>query len=358
MPAAEPVLPPDLRPLAHLSGARDHATPTDRLRAIRRGAHALRETLMSAPPVRFFRSFDLVRVPYPTRYALREACSLPVPYVHILNRLFVVQFDTPGGVRTLLGEPLDRLGNAKTPFFERLAAPLGGAEGAIARRVWPPLGDVVEILAGLGIAPADVDYITYDHLHTQDLRRWLGSPEREAYFPNAKLLVMRQEWASCRGLLPTQSEWYCPGGTDGVPDDRVIALGGDVALGDSVALVHTPGHTEGNHSLVVRTPEGLFVSSENGVAAECYAPLHSRIPGVARWARRTGSEVVLNGNTLEGSVDQYLSMVLEKELAGPSQRNPDFPNVAPSSELCAHWLSPGLGPTFHVGALAFGEVSR
>lgn len=357
MPAPEPVLPSDLRPLAHLRGARDHATPTDRLRAIRRGAHALREALMSAPPVRFFRSFDLVRVPYPTRYALREACSLPVPYVHILNRLFVVQFDTPGGVKTLLGEPLDRLGNAKTPFFERLAAPLGGAEGAIARRIWPPLGDVVEILAGLGIAPSAVDYITYDHLHTQDLRRWLGSREREAFFPNAKLLVMRQEWASCRGLLPTQSEWYCPGGTDGVADDRVIALDGDVALGDSVALVHTPGHTEGNHSLVVRTPEGLFVSSENGVAAECYAPLRSRIPGVARWARRTGSEVVLNGNTLEGSVDQYLSMVLEKELAGPSQRNPDFPNVAPSSELCAHWLSPGLGPTFHVGPLAFGEVA-
>jgi len=336
------------------AGARRHPTPQDRLRAVRRGAHELRERLASAPPVRFFRSFDLVKVPYPTKYALREACSLPVPFVHILNRLFVVQVDTPDGVKTLLGEPLDRRGNAETPFFKRLAAPLGGAEGVIAGRMYPALGDVAQILDGLGIAPADVDYVTYDHLHTQDLRHWFGSHDRPPFFPNAKLLVMRQEWASVKGLLPTQLEWYCPHGTDGVSDDRVIQLDGDTMLGESVALVHTPGHTEGNHSLVVRTAEGTFVSSENGVAAECYAPEHSRIAGVARWARRTGSEVVLNGNTLEGSVDQYISMVQEKEIAGPSARNPDFPNVAPSSELSSHPLSPGVGPTFHLGEVAFG----
>lgn len=348
------VVDPLVRPIAIFEGARRHATPQDRLRAVRRGAHALREQLSSAPPVRCFRSFDLVKVPYPTKYALREACSLPVPFVHILNRLFVVQIDTQEGVKTLLGEPLDRRGNAETPFFKRLAKPLGGAQGRVAERLWPALGDVGEILAGLGIAPEDVDYITYDHLHTQDLRHWLGSYDREPFFPNAKLLVMRQEWASTQGLLPTQAEWYCPGGTDGVAADRVMLLDGDVMLGESLALVHTPGHTEGNHSLVVRTDGGIFVSSENGVAAECYAPEHSRIAGVARWARRTGSEVVLNGNTLEGSVDQYISMVQEKEIAGPSLRDPDFPNVAPSSELSTHALSPGVGPTFAVGELSFG----
>ena len=39
---------------------------------------------------------------------------------------------------------------------------------------------------------------------------------------------------------------------------RVIALPGDTALGESVALLHTPGHTEGNHSFVAHTPEGLL----------------------------------------------------------------------------------------------------
>jgi hypothetical protein len=345
---------PVIRPIAHFSGARRHATPQDRLRAVRRGAHALREEMMSAKPVPFFRTFDLTKVPYPTKYALRDACSVPLPFVHILNRLFVVQFDSPTGRKTLLAEPLDRLGNARTPFFERLARPFGGAEGFLPKRVWPALNEVGECLASLGITPADVDYITYDHLHTQDLRKWLGTAEREAFFPRAKLLVMRQEWQSAQGLLPTQAEWYCPHGIDGVPDDRVVQLDGDVMLGEGVALVHTPGHTEGNHSIVVRADDGLFVASENGVAAESYAPEHSRIPGVRKWARTTGSEVVLNGNTLEGSVDQYISMVQEKELAGPSAKNPDFPNVAPTSELATHPLSIAIRPTFVVGELSFG----
>jgi hypothetical protein len=32
-------------------------------------------------------------------------------------------------------------------------------------------------------------------------------------------------------------------------------------------------------------------------------------------------EIILNGNTLEGGLDQYISMVQEKEFAGPSPAN-------------------------------------
>lgn len=353
-PYADPVL----RPVETFAGVRQHPTPSDRLAAVRRQARAFREQMLDGPVARLARSFDLMQVPYPTRYALRDACSLPTPYVHILNRLFVIQFDTPQGVKTLLAEPLDRQGNAQTPFFHRLARKVGGAQGWLSQQVWPDRNDVAGCLAQLGLTPDDVDYITYDHLHTQDLRRWLGTDTQEAFFPRAKLLVMRQEWMSAQGLLPLQAEWYCPHGTEGVPDDRVVLLDGDVMLGDSVALIHTPGHTEGNHSIVVHTPEGLFVTSENGVSADAYSPDKSDIPGLRRYAAVTGAEVVLNGNTLEGSVDQYLSMVQEKEIAGCSERNPDFFNVAPSSELTAHVLSPGIKPTFEVGELRHGTPVR
>jgi hypothetical protein len=342
-----------IRPVAHFAGTRAHAVPADRLRHVRRQARAFRDEMLDGPTVKFFRSFDLVKAPYPRRYALRDACTLPTPFVHILNRLFVVQFDSVEGVKTMLCEPLDRVGNARTPFFHRLAEPLGGSESRITRTFWPVLGEVEAILERLGLRPEDIDYITYDHLHVQDLRKWLG---RDAYFPNAKLLVTRQEWESAHGPLPLDAQWYCPNGLEGVAEDRVIFLEDDVLLGDGVALVRTPGHTEGNHSIVVHTGEGLFVTSENGVAAESYAPEHSRITGVRKWARRTGSEVILNGNTLEGSIDQYISMVMEKEIAGQSKRNPDFPNVAPSSELAPHLLSPGLRPTWHLGELEFGHV--
>ena len=342
----------------HFRGCRDHASPRDRLAAIRRQSRAFREDMLERPVARLYRSFDLVKVPYPTKYGLRDATPVPTPFMHILNRLFVVQFDTPDGVKTLLAEPLDRHGNAETPFFKRLAKLVGGSASRASNMIWPQRNEVEGCLDQLGLRPEDVDYITYDHLHTQDIRKWLGTPTRKAFFPNAKLLVMREEWESVQGLLPLQQEWYPPHGTEGIDPDRIILLDDDVRLGESVALVRTPGHTAGNHSIVVHTPQGLFVTSENGVCADSYAPDKSRIPGLSRWAKSTGAEVVLNGNTLENSVDQYISMVQEKEIAGPSERDPDFPNVAPSSEMSSHPLSPGLRPTFTVGELRFGTPVR
>mgnify|MGYP000219590547 CR=1 FL=1 len=152
--------------------------------------------------------------------------------------------------------------------------------------------------------------------------------------------------------------WYCPHGIDGIDPSKVILLDGDVKLGESAAILHTPGHTEGNHSFVAHTDEGLFVTSENGVGPDSYAPLRSRIPGMASYAKNTGMEVILNGNTLEGGLDQYISMVQEKEVAGMSTRNPDFPNMACSSELAAYWAFPGAKPTFGFGDLSFGTPVR
>ncbi len=337
-------------------GARDPATPGDRLREIRRRARGFRERFLDGPKATFFGSFDVIKAPYPTRYGLRDACTHPAPFLHILNRTFVAQFETAEGLKTLIAEPLDRLGNARTPFFAELAAKLGGPRSRIATALWPNITDTTSILAELGLRPEDIDYVTYDHLHTQNVAAWLGGDT--PYFPNAKLLVTRQEWSSALEPLPYDARWYCPGGLEGVPPSRVQFFEHDIELGGAVALLRTPGHTEGNHSIVVHTDEGLFVTSENGVAADAYAPQHSRIRGLRKWARRTGAEVVLNGNTLERALDQYLSMVMEKEVAGPSARHPDFPNVAPSSEMTRHLLSPGLSPTYHLGAIRFGTPRR
>jgi hypothetical protein len=169
---------------------------------------------------------------------------------------------------------------------------------------------------------------------------------------------MRQEWDSAHGLLPQQREWYCPNGIDGIPADRVLFLEGDVMIGDSFAILQTPGHTEGNQSFVARTPEGLMVTSENGVGPDSYAPLHSRIPGLRKYAQASGMEVILNGNTLESSIDQYISMIQEKEIAGASARNGDFPNMVCSSEAASYPLFPGIHPSFSFGDLTFGAPAR
>ncbi|MEO6026388.1 MAG: hypothetical protein ABIR79_05930 [Candidatus Binatia bacterium] len=344
-------------PITTLDGARAASSPTERLREIRRRAVRFRDEIQTSGRVRFYRSFGLVRAPYPTRYAFSSVfamASVLTPLIHILNRLFVLQYDTPAGVKTLLFSPTDVERNRETPFFKRLAN-MANVFGEIGQRTFAPvLGDVQGCLASTGIRPEQVDYISYDHLHTQDLRRWLGSGDEPGVFPNAKLLVMRQEWESAQALLPPQRDWYCPNGLAGLDPRKIVLLDGDIQLGDGVALIRTPGHTEGNHSLVAATSAGVLVSSENGVGPDAYAPQKSAIAAIRDYAIATGMEVILNGNTLEGGLDQYLSMILEKEIAGPAPSNPDFPNVVASSEFTSYLLFPGMTPTFSFGDLTLG----
>ncbi|MDM0009816.1 hypothetical protein QTI51_33960 [Variovorax sp. J22G73] len=343
--------------LTAFDGTRNAAMPQDRLRAIRHGAEALREQLLDAPPVRFARSFNLLRIPYPAWFAFTGVYSqqlLKPHMVHLLARTTLVQYDDfEGRLRTLLFTPADFESGGETPYFKRLSAQ---TPKFLHSTIAPVYQTVLQALALCGVKPEQVDYITYDHLHTQDVRRWLGSAGTPGLLPNARLLVHQQELANVQGLLPVQAEWYCPQGLQGVPADRLVSFDGSIQLGRGVALVHTPGHTEGNHSLVYRAGDGLRVSSENGVSADSWAPLQSRHNGIRRYAQATGAEVILNGNTQESSNDQYLSMVLEKTLAGTSALH-GFSNVVPSSECSPHWLFPGA-PTSHLwGETRFGTVT-
>lgn len=337
--------------------ARQEPRPQDRLETVRKRAQGFRERFLDEPEVLFYKSINLVRVPYPTWYAYTGVfaqSAYKFPYIHILNRLFVVQYrDFAQQVKTLLFSPSDIEANRETPFFKRLAAGIPGPQ-ALLNVMAPVFRDVETALREVGISPVQVDYISYDHLHTQDVRRWIGNAQQRGIFPNAKLLVHRQEWKSTLGLLPCQADWYCPRGIDGLPAEKVIQFEGSLQLGAGVALLHTPGHTEGNHSLVVRVADGIRVTSENGVGTEAYAPLNSRINAIRRYAQATGAEVILNGNTLEGSNDQYISMVMEKTIAGPSA-NPDYPNCATSSEATPYWLIPGHQVSHLIGEAEFGR---
>jgi hypothetical protein len=170
------------------------------------------------------------------------------------------------------------------------------------------------------------------------------------------LLVQRAELRTLECLHPLQARWYVRDGVRAVPRDRIAVLEGDYLVGRGLALVRTPGHTEGNHTIVIHAETGLWTVSENGVAVECYAPLSSEIKGVRRHAVETETEFILNSNTRENSLDQYISMALEKTLADPSTQRPEFPQCFPSSEMVKSRLAPGLRPTFSHGLITHGEV--
>ena len=349
-----------IKAIHEFDNIRQSPLPEERLKTARKQASAFRERLMDEAPVQFYQSADMVRVPYPTWYAysgVYTQSTYKFPYIHILNRIFIIQYhDFLGELKTLLFSPSDIEADRETPFFKRLTEKMP-SWSPLESMVAPIIRDVAGALAEVGLAPEDVDYISYDHLHTQDIRRWLGTKDQAAYFPNAKILIHKQEWQSTGALLPVQADWYCPNGIEGVDPDKVIQFTGSIQLGEGLALVHTPGHTEGNHSLVARVPDGIRVTSENGVGADAYAPMNSKVNAIRRYAKATGMEVILNGNTLEGSNEQYISMVVEKTIAGPS-KNPDFPNCASSSEATPYWLIPGHKVSHLIGEAKFGSLQK
>jgi hypothetical protein len=319
------------------------------LRQVREAAEVFRRDLLGTGMPTSVATKDLVTLPYPTRFGLWRAALTPSPYLSITNRMLVLRWDEGGTTKTLVFEPSDYELGENTPFFVRLNAQ---TPPLIQKRLVTRHGTVVENLAALGITPAEVDYLAFDHLHTQDVRRWIGTTTgMDPVFPNAKLVVQRDELDAMADLHPLQLPWYQPETYRDLRPDAIAAIHGDVLLGPGIALVATPGHTFGNQSLVLSTSDGIWAVSENAIAVECLAPEHSKIPGVAKHAKVWGREAILNTNTPEALADQYNSIVKEKSLADRSQRDSRFPQFLPSSELTPSPYFPGTKPTFVQGSI-------
>ena len=145
---------------------------------------------------------------------------------------------------------------------------------------------------------------------------------------------------------------------DDVPEESLLMVDGDVELGEGVAFAWTPGHTDGNQSLVINTEDGVWVSSENGVAADSWHPHLSKIPGVRKYAEFFNREVILNSNTLEDSIDQYDSMIKEKALADAHRDDPRWLQIFPSSEMASFRRQWPVVPTFTYGGMNYGRIVK
>lgn len=348
------MVPTDLVKLTEMDAAWGVHGSGARLDAVRRAGRKLRERVLASGVARSVRTIDLATFPYPTRYGLQGVAASPAPYVFMRNRMQLVQVAAGARTVTILVNPTDPDRSKAAPYFARLIERYGETASKLLSQMH---SSIEAALGGWGVSPEQVDYVTYDHLHVQDVRGMLApGPGGRAYLPNAKLLVQKAELETLAAIHPMQAEWYIPECVSGVPGDRIVALDGDYLVGGGFALVRTPGHTWGNHTLVVVTGTGAWTISENGVCVDAYAPGVSRIRGVAKHAREMGVEVILNANTREGSLDQYTSMVLEKTLADGVPEAPEWPQHFSSSEMVPHVLAPGLTPTYTHGAITHGEI--
>ncbi len=329
-----------------------------RLRAVRAAAERVRVRFADGPRVLSLRTLPISTLAYPTRHAFHGATLSPAPLVVLTHRAVLVQFLQHGEPKTLLFNPTDDVAARATPFFQQLIRQVGDY---LAFQVLQKRFESLESQLGkLGLATRDIDYVAFDNFQHQDLRSLLGTGDRAhaARFPNARLLASRKEWSDWDDLHPTQRAWYVADGKRDVDTGRVVRVNGDLQLGDGVMLLATPGRTSGNRTLFVNTIDGVWGVSDNGVAADSWSPLDSRIKGLAAACRRQDVDVVPSFATPECGADQYTSMILERSIADRVHRAPAFSQLLPSSEVTPSPLAPGLKPTIVHGKLSYGAIAR
>ncbi len=327
------------------------------LRAVRRIAERLHDRFVSGPRCVSVRTMPLSTLAYPTRYAFWAAAFAPAPFVMMTHRCVLVQFLRDGELKNLLFNPTDVQAARATPFFARMIETLGTR---MTDMVAGKFDSLESQLARLGVMPADIDYVAFDHFHTQDLRSLLGTEDgsRQPRFPNAKLLAPKSEWEDWDDLHPMQKAWFVRDGKLGVRMNDVALTVGDLSLGDGVMLLRTPGHTAGNQTLFVNTESGVWGISENGTCADNWSPLESRIKGLSFLCKKQDLDVVLNANTPEFGALQYTSMIMERTIVDRVRRAPAFVQMFPSSEVTPSLLAPGLAPSLLHRAITHGEVAR
>lgn len=346
---------PWVRRISDLDAARSTASVGARQREMIRAGHALGNALRDGPKVVSVRTLPTSDAPYPVRFAFNGAVPTFAPGAMLIirNRSLLIQVRTEFGIKNVLFNPTDGPANQATPFYARLTA---GTPERLRKKFEPKPNRCAEQLAALGLSCADIDVVAFDHFHTQDVRPLLGTPAMAARFPNALLLAPRIEWMDWDDPPMIQRAWFVPDGKKDVSADRVVLTDTDLALGDGLLLLRTPGHTTGNQTLFVRDDLGVFGCSENGTCADNWSPHYSRLPGMKRAARLLDLDVVLNANTPELAAEQYTSMLLERAMVDRVLERPEFFRMFPSSEVTRSFIAPHVKPTHSFKNMDFGVV--
>ncbi|HEX7124224.1 MAG TPA: N-acyl homoserine lactonase family protein [Thermodesulfobacteriota bacterium] len=152
-----------------------------------------------------------------------------------------------------------------------------GSPEATARRHHPmsqgPEQTPLAALARLGVRPEDIDVVVNTHLHWDHC-------SNNHLFPRATIYAQRAELQYALAPLPLHVWAY---DSDGLHEPsplippflraRLTLIEGDLEIAPGVTIWHTPGHTPGLQSVVVRGASGRYVIASDNV------PLLDNLPG-------------------------------------------------------------------------------
>jgi glyoxylase-like metal-dependent hydrolase (beta-lactamase superfamily II) len=141
---------------------------------------------------------------------------------------------------------------------------------------------VLKALAGVGVAPEEIELVLYSHLHNDHA----GNSH---LFANAVHVFQDAEWKELLDPLPSM---MIRGDFDQslipmLKDMNCQRVAGDVELLEGLKLIQTPGHTAGSQCLLLDTKDGVYL-----LAGDTVHVMPIAFPRMTQWTQMDGS--VLN----------------------------------------------------------------
>lgn len=162
------------------------------------------------------------------------------------------------------------------------------------RKIQPgPLGDLPSTLKTYGIEPKEIELVVCSHLH------WDHCCDNYL-FPNAKFLVQHKELTHAVAPVFHQRFDYQWTENENPPFLKVAnkyqTIKGDKEILPGVSVLHTPGHTPGVQSVLVKTKSGNIL-----LAGDC-------IPLFENWDTRTPSGIHVDLEEYEATFEKIDSL--------------------------------------------------
>jgi glyoxylase-like metal-dependent hydrolase (beta-lactamase superfamily II) len=120
-----------------------------------------------------------------------------------------------------------------------------------------PVGTLLDQLAKLGIAPADIKLVVNTHLHADHCgwnTRRLPDGRVVPTFPNARYILQKTEWEAAIRPNELLAATYLAENIQPLKDAGVLDLiDGDLTITPHVRVVLTPGHTAAHQSVWIES---------------------------------------------------------------------------------------------------------